>query len=63
MINIELNYLELLVLNSNTWNHSTLSEISLILNKINYIFRTIVLIFVTMFITTFQPLYASAFFR
>ena len=30
---------------------------------ITYIFRTIVLIFVDMFIITFRPLYASAFFR
>ena len=28
-----------------------------------YIFRTIVLIFVAMFITMFRPLYAQAFFR
>ena len=28
-----------------------------------YIFQTIVLIFVAMFITTFWPLYAPAFFR
>ena len=28
-----------------------------------YIFRTIVLIFVAMFFTTFRPLYAPAFFR
>ena len=28
-----------------------------------YIFRTIVLIFVAMFIQTFRPLYAQAFFR
>ena len=28
-----------------------------------YIFRTIILIFVAMFITTFQPLYAPAFFK